>query len=113
MSTTSQKRDRNHKRIRTQVSGTALRPRLCVFKSNISLYAQLIDDENGVTLTQASSRDIKSGTKSEAAKEIGSLIAKRAAEKNIKAVVFDRGGYLYRGKVQALAEGAREGGLTF
>ena len=109
-------RDRRHKRVRTKVSGTAERPRLCVYRSNSNLYAQIIDDVAGNTLAQASTLDkevkVKHSNK-EAAKEVGALIAKRALEKNIKEVVFDRGGYIYHGVVKELAEAAREGGLTF
>ena len=109
-------RDRRHKRVRTKVSGTAERPRLCVYRSNSNLYAQIIDDVAGNTLVQASTLDKEVKTKlsnKEAAKEVGSLVAKRALEKNIKEVVFDRGGYIYHGVIKELAEAAREGGLTF
>ncbi len=109
-------RERRHKRVRTKVSGTAERPRLCVYRSNSNLYAQVIDDVAGNTLVQASTLDKEVKTKhsnKEAAKEVGALIAKRAAEKNIKEVVFDRGGYIYHGVVKELAEAAREGGLNF
>ena len=99
-----------------QVSGTAERPRLCVYRSNANIYAQIIDDVAGNTLVQASTLDkeikIKHANK-EAAKELGTLIAKRAADKKIKTVVFDRGGYIYHGVVKELAEAAREGGLEF
>ena len=109
-------RERRHARVRNKVSGTADRPRLCVFRSNNNLYVQVIDDVAGNTLVQASTLDKEVKTKhsnKEAAKEVGSLVAKRALEKNIKEVVFDRGGYIYHGVIKELAEAAREGGLTF
>ena len=109
-------RARRHARVRTKVSGTAERPRLCVYRSNSNLYAQIIDDVAGNTLVAASTLDKEIKTKKsniEAAKEVGALIAKRAAEKNIKTVVYDRGGYIFHGVVKALAEAAREGGLEF
>jgi large subunit ribosomal protein L18 len=102
-------------RIRKLVKGTAERPRLSVFKSNTSIYCQLIDDVKGLTLCAASSQDksIQKGKKSELAKQVGSLIASKAKNINIEKVVFDRGGFLYHGRVKALAEGARESGLQF
>ena len=109
-------RQRRHVRVRRKISGTAECPRLCVFRSNSNLYVQLIDDVKGVTLAQASTLDKEVKTKhsnKEAAKEVGALIAKRAIEKNIKEVVFDRGGYIYHGVVKELADAAREGGLEF
>ena len=109
-------RARRHARVRTKVSGTAERPRLCVYRSNSNLYAQIIDDVAGNTLVAASTLDKEVKTKKsnvEAAKEVGALIAKKAAAKNIKTVVYDRGGYIYHGVVKALAESAREGGLEF
>ena len=109
-------RTRRHIRVRRKISGTAERPRLCVYRSNTNLYAQIIDDVAGKTLAQASTLDKEIKTKhanKEAAKEVGALIAKRAAEKNIETVVFDRGGYIYHGVVKELAEAAREGGLKF
>ena len=109
-------RTRRHIRVRRKISGTAERPRLCVYRSNSNIYAQIIDDVAGNTLVQASTLDKEIKTKhanKEAAKEVGTLIAKRAAEKNIKSVVFDRGGYIYHGVVKELAEAAREGGLKF
>ncbi len=109
-------RERRHLRVRTKISGTAERPRLCVYRSNTNLYVQVIDDVSGRTLAQASTMDKEVKTKhsnKEAAKEVGALIAKRALEKNIKTVVFDRGGYIYHGVVKELAEAAREGGLEF
>ena len=109
-------RARRHARVRTKVSGTAERPRLCVYRSNSNLYAQIIDDVAGNTLVAASTLDKEVKTKKsnvEAAKEVGALIAKKAAAKNIKTVVYDRGGYIFHGVVKALAEAAREGGLEF
>lgn len=101
--------------IRKRISGTAERPRLAVFRSNKQIYAQLIDDVAGHTLISASSRKMTDakGTKTELAKEVGMALAAQAKEKNISSVVFDRGGYLYHGRVKAVAEGAREGGLQF
>jgi ribosomal protein L18 len=109
-------RARRHARVRTKISGTAERPRLCVYRSNTNLYVQVIDDVAGNTLVSASTLDKEVKTKyanKEAAKEVGALIAKRALEKNIKDVVFDRGGYIYHGVVKELAEAARNGGLNF
>ena len=109
-------RARRHARVRTKVSGTAERPRLCVYRSNSNLYAQIIDDVAGITLVAASTLDKEVKTKKsniEAAKEVGALIAKKAAAKKIKTVVYDRGGYIFHGVVKALAEAAREGGLEF
>ena len=109
-------RARRHARVRRKISGTAERPRLCVYRSNTNLYVQVIDDVAGVTLVSASTLDKEVKTKyanKEAAKEVGALIAKRALEKNIKDVVFDRGGYIYHGVVKELAEAARNGGLNF
>ena len=109
-------RERRHIRVRTKVSGTPERPRLCVYRSNNNIYIQVIDDVNGVTLVSASTLDKEVKTKKsnkEAAKEVGTLIAKRAIEKNIKSVVYDRGGYIYHGIVKELAEAAREAGLEF
>lgn len=102
-------------RIRKKVSGTPECPRLAVFRSNKQIYAQLIDDVAGHTLASASSRLLKdvNGNKTEIAKQVGIAIAKIAAEKNIVKVAYDRGGYLYHGRVKALADGAREGGLKF
>ena len=105
-----------HLRVRGKISGTAERPRLNVFRSNCHIYAQLIDDVQGVTLAAASSveKDFgANGGNKEGAKKVGQLIAERAAAKGITEVVFDRGGYVYHGRVQELAEGAREGGLKF
>ena len=109
-------RVRRHKRVRTKISGTAERPRLCVFRSNSNITVQIIDDVAGNTLVAASTLDKEVKEKHAnkvAAKEVGTLIAKRAAAKNIKEVVFDRGGYIYHGVVKELAEAAREGGLKF
>ena len=107
---------KRHKRVRAKISGTALRPRLNVFRSTNNIYAQLIDDVAGVTLASASTLDKELngyGGNKEAAKKVGKLIADRAAQKNITEVVFDRGGYIFHGRVKELAEGAREGGLKF
>lgn len=101
-----------HSRIRKQVSGTSNIPRLCVYRSNLNISAQLIDDENRVTLASASSKNYK-GNNIEVAKLVGEKIAEEAKKLNIKKVVFDRGGYLYHGKVQALADAARSKGLEF
>ena len=109
-------RTRRHIRVRRKISGTAERPRLCVYRSNTNIYAQVIDDVAGKTLVSASTLEKEVKTKKankEAAKEIGSLIAKRAKEAKISNVVFDRGGYIYHGVVKELAEAAREGGLEF
>ncbi len=109
-------RNRRHKRVRTKISGTAERPRLCVYRSNSNIYVQIIDDVAGNTLCQASTLDKQVKEKHAnkiAAKEVGTLIAKRAAEKDIKDVVFDRGGYIYHGVIKEVAEAAREGGLNF
>lgn len=119
------KKDKNkerlirHKRVRTKVSGTSARPRLNVYRSLNEIYAQIIDDTKGVTLTNASSKDkelvksLEGKTKSEQAKIVGKTIAEKAIKLGINEVVFDRGGYLYTGRVQALADGAREAGLKF
>lgn len=113
---TNAKRLVRHKRVRAKISGTPERPRLNVFRSNANIYAQIIDDVNGVTLCAASSNEKGfegSGGNCEAAKKVGLKIAERAKEKGITNVVFDRGGYIYHGRVKSLAEGAREGGLEF
>lgn len=119
------KRDRNeerlvrHTRVRRKISGTSECPRLCVYRSNVAIYAQIIDDTKGVTLACASSmdkdlaKDLKGKTKTEQAKLVGEKIAKNALKAKIKNVVFDRGGYIYTGRVQALADGARNAGLEF
>ena len=109
-------RDARQRRVRATVKGTASKPRLCVFKSLNNIYAQVIDDDARVTLVSASTLDKNVKTKhanKEAAKELGLLIAKKAQEKKIETVVFDRGGYIYHGVVKELAEAAREGGLKF
>ena len=109
-------RTRRHIRVRTKISGTAERPRLCVYRSNTNIYAQVIDDVAGTTLVSASTLDKEVKTKyanKEAAKEVGALIAKRCKDKKIEEVVFDRGGYIYHGVVKELAEAAREGGMKF
>ena len=108
-------RQARHARVRRKISGTAECPRLNVFRSNKNIYAQLIDDVAGVTLASASSKDsaIEKGTKVEQSTAVGKLIAERAVAKGYKAVVFDRGGYLYHGRVKAFAEAARKGGLEF
>ena len=107
---------KRHVRVRGKISGTPARPRLNVFRSNANIYAQIIDDVNGVTLVAANTleKDFEGATgNAEAAKKVGQLIAERAKAKGIEEVVFDRGGYIYHGRVAALAEGAREGGLKF
>jgi large subunit ribosomal protein L18 len=107
---------KRHKRVRGKISGTPACPRLCVFRSNTNIYAQIIDDVNGVTLASASSMDKGfegNGGNIEGARKVGEMIAKNAAAKGITEVVFDRGGYLYHGRVKELAEGARENGLQF
>ncbi len=109
-------RAKRHARVRSKISGTPERPRLSVFRSAKHIYAQLIDDVNGVTLASASSMDKSfegTGSNVEGAKKVGEMIAKRAQEKNITTVVFDRGGYLYHGRVKELADSARENGLQF
>ena len=113
---TRSQRIKRHKRVRAKIAGTPERPRLNVFRSATIIYAQIIDDVNGVTLVSASSleKDFAcEGTKSDAAKQVGINVAERAKAKGIDTVVFARGGYVYHGRVQALAEGAREGGLQF
>jgi large subunit ribosomal protein L18 len=113
--TKEQARLRRHRRVRVKVTGTATRPRLAVYRSNARIYAQLIDDDAGHTLAAASSREKElAGTKrAEAPTAVGKLIAERAKEKGVSMVSFDRGGYLYHGRVKALADGARAGGLQF
>lgn len=108
-----QQRKRRHARIRSKVAGTASIPRLAVFRSNKFTYAQLIDDEQGVTLAAASDVAEKNGNKTERAKKVGESLAAAAKTKKISKVVFDRGGFVYTGRVAALAEGARAGGLEF
>lgn len=113
---TKAQRIKRHKRVRAIISGTPQRPRLCVFRSGSNIYAQIIDDVSGVTLAAASSLEkdfgMAGGNKA-AARLVGNRVAERAKEKGIESVVFDRGGYVYHGRVMELAEGAREGGLKF
>ena len=114
--TTREARLRRHRRVRGKISGTAERPRLVVFRSNMGIYAQLVDDTAGRTLAAASWQHLPEtfkGTKTEQARAVGRLLAERAAQAGIETCVFDRAGYLYHGRVKALAEGAREGGLRF
>jgi large subunit ribosomal protein L18 len=113
--TTRQRRDKRHKRVRKHLFGTADRPRLAVFRSNRGVAAQLVDDTTGRTLAAASWLNVRKakGTKSEQAAAVGKLLADNAKKAGIERVVFDRGGYLYHGRVKALAEAAREGGLQF
>ena len=109
-------RKKRHTRVRAKVSGTAARPRLCVYRSLKNIYAQIIDDTTGTTLVSASTVEkefTEYGGNKDAARAVGKVVAERALKKNIKDVVFDRGGYVYQGRVQELAEGAREGGLNF
>ena len=113
---TNKARLQRHKRVRGKISGTASCPRLCVYRSNANITAQVIDDVAGVTLVSATSLEKDFGMyggNKEAAKKVGQLVAERALAKGIENVVFDRGGYLYHGRVQELADGAREGGLKF
>ena len=113
---TKAKRDRRHYRLRFKIKGTPERPRLCVFRSEKHIYAQVIDDVAGKTLAAAASNEKGFegvGSNQEAAKKVGQMVAERAVKNGIETVVFDRGGYVYHGRVQALAEGAREGGLKF
>jgi large subunit ribosomal protein L18 len=115
VTTTRRLRERRHRRVRGKVSGTAERPRLAVFRSNLGISAQLVDDLGSKTIAAASWQQLKkfNGSKSEQAKEVGKLLAATAKQAGVETVVFDRGGYLYHGRVKALAEGAREGGLRF
>ena len=110
-----EKRKRRHNRVRAKVSGSIVIPRLCVTRTNVHIYAQLIDDDKGNTMLTASDIELKNKkvTKTEISFEVGKLIAKKAVEKKIEKVVFDRSGHKYHGRVKALAEGAREGGLQF
>lgn len=112
----NKKRLKRHRRVRTKVFGTSERPRLCIYRSNENIYVQIIDDTVGKTLVSASSVEPefgKEGGNKASAKNVGELTAKRALEKGITNVVFDRGGYLYHGRVKELADGAREAGLNF
>jgi large subunit ribosomal protein L18 len=113
--TTREARERRHRRIRRHIVGTAERPRLAVFRSNRGIEAQLVDDVDGKTLVSATHLALgkRDGSKTDQAAEVGKLLAERAKDAGIEAVVFDRGGYLFHGRVKALAEGAREGGLRF
>ena len=104
---------RRHKRVRKNLSGTSERPRLCVYRSLKNIYAQIIDDTTGTTLVSATSLELENGGNKDAAKAVGMSIAKKALDANIKTVVFDRGGFIYHGKVKALADAAREAGLNF
>ena len=117
MVTKSLRREKIKFRVRKKISGTAARPRLSIFRSNSDIYVQLIDDDGAKTLAAASSRDkdilAQKVTKSEKSKLVGAAIARKAVELGLKDVVFDRGGYLYHGRVKAVADGAREGGLIF
>ncbi|URZ14790.1 50S ribosomal protein L18 [Clostridium felsineum] len=112
-----QSRRRRHLRVRNKISGTPVRPRLAVYRSEKNIYAQVIDDVNGTTLVSASTLDkdfsVKAGSNKEAAKLVGETVAKKALDKGIKQVVFDRGGYIYHGRIKELADGAREAGLEF
>jgi large subunit ribosomal protein L18 len=110
----NERQDRRHGRVRAKISGTALRPRLSVFRSNRGMFLQLVNDENGQTLVSAKTQEIKTAlAKTEKSFELGKLLAEKAKAKNITAVVFDRGCYKYHGRVKAVADGAREGGLQF
>ncbi|OON94735.1 MAG: 50S ribosomal protein L18 [Candidatus Epulonipiscioides saccharophilum] len=110
-------REKKHKKVRNKISGTSNRPRLSVFRSEKHIYAQIIDDTKGITIASASSiakeQKLENGADIEAAKKVGSLIAKNAISKGVKEVVFDRGGFIYHGRVKALADAAREAGLQF
>ena len=109
------KRQRRHKRVRSKIKGTSKVPRLCVFRSSKHIYGQLIDDEKGKTLLTVKDTEIKKKLKGkiELAKEVGKLLAQKAVDKKYKKVIFDRAGYKYHGRIRALADGAREGGLKF
>lgn len=110
----TEKRQKIKRRVRRNIFGTAERPRLSVYRSNKEIYAQLIDDNSGVTLASASSREAKAnGTKTEQSASVGKLIAEKAKAKGVEVVVFDRNGFVYHGRIKALADGAREGGLKF
>jgi len=109
----NQKRTRRHIRIRTKINGTMEKPRLSIYKSNTALYAQVIDDVSAKTLVSVSTKEIKKGTLAEKATEAGKIIATKSKEAGITKVVFDRGGFAYTGMIERLADGAREGGLSF
>lgn len=111
--TKAEQRKQRHQRIRSRISGTQDRPRFSVFKSNTALYVQLIDDVVSSTLASASTKEVAGKTGMERAKELGKLVAKKAQEKKIKAVVFDRGGFKFTGQIKELADSAREAGLSF
>lgn len=117
MNSKSSARQKIRYRIRKKISGSAVKPRLSVFRSNLDIYAQLINDENGTTIASASSKEkdilAQKVTKVEKSKLVGAAVARKANDLGIKEVVFDRGGYIYHGRVKAVAEGAREGGLVF
>lgn len=113
MQTKQTKRAKIHRKIRMKLSGTKARPRLCVFRSQSHMYAQLIDDENGKVLFSVNDMKMKKGKKTEHALEIGKTIAKEAQAKKITTVVFDRAGFVFHGRIKAVADGAREGGLQF
>ncbi len=113
MQNKKQKRIRRHAKIRSNISGTKERPRLSVFKSNTGVYAQIIDDSSNSTLLSISTKDVKGKNMVERSKEAGKELAKKALDKKVNEVVFDRGGFIYTGKIKALAEGAREAGLKF
>ena len=114
--TTREARSRRHRRVRGKIAGTVERPRVAVFRSNLGIYAQLVDDAEGKTLTSVGWKQLPTsfkGTKTDQAREVGKLLADRAKKAGYESVVFDRAGYLYHGRVKALADGAREGGLKF
>jgi len=110
----TEKRQKIKRRVRRNIFGTAERPRLSVYRSNKEIYAQLVDDNSGVTIASSSSREAKTnGTKTEQSAAVGKLIAEKAKSKGVETVVFDRNGFVYHGRIKALADGAREGGLKF
>jgi large subunit ribosomal protein L18 len=109
----AQARQRRHRRVRAKVAGTAERPRLVVFRSNRGIFAQLVDDERGHTVASASWKAVSAESRMDQARQVGAALAAEAGKAGIERCVFDRGGYLYHGRVKALAEGAREGGLQF
>lgn len=111
--TASEKRERRHNRVRAKVSGTAERPRLSIYKSNTRVIAQIVDDERGATLAAVTSNEIKTGTPREKAEKAAEMLAKKAGEKGVKKVVFDRGGFQYQGTIKAFADAARKAGLEF
>lgn len=111
--TQNEKRERRHLKIRTRIFGTALRPRISVYRSNTTLRLQLVDDQSGKTVSAASTTEVKAGSMLEKSKAAGEMLAKRAVAAGVTSAVFDRSGYVYTGKVRAAAEGARAGGLNF